>query len=250
MKQPELRVDKTLPTPAYLQLLEQLRQLITAGTLRPGQALPSERGLSEQLGLSRMTVRHAFDALASEELVEQRQGSGTYVRSRALEQTIDRLAGYTDEINHLGHQPGSRLLGVERRAAGRAAGSALNVAASDEVLVIRRLRLVDDEPVAIQVAHLAPQFKELSLETLEQLGSLYAALRQQFGIVPFRARQTISARLPQRREVELLGIKPDSPLLALERTSFASDGEPFEYVQSAYRGDSYRLALDLRAPDH
>jgi GntR family transcriptional regulator len=248
VKPPELRVDKKLPTPAYLQLKQQLQQAITAGTLRPGQALPSERELSDRLGLSRMTIRHAFESLVAEELVEQRQGSGTYVRSRALEQTIDRLAGYTDEIRHLGHEPGSRQLGVERRSAGREAGQALGVSPASELLVIRRLRMVDEEPVAIQVAHLAPQLAGLSLDRLEQLGSLYATLKQQFGVTPFRARQTISARLPTRQEMELLGITRDSPVLALERTSFASDGQPFEYVQSAYRGDSYRLALDLRAP--
>jgi GntR family transcriptional regulator len=248
VKPPEYRVDKKLPTPAYLQLKQQLQQAIVAGALRPGQALPSERELSEQLGLSRMTIRHAFESLAAEELVEQRQGSGTYVRSRALEQTIDRLVGYTDEIQHLGREPGSRQLGVERRPAGLVAGRALGTPSSTEVLVIRRLRLVDQQPVAIQVAHLAPQLTGLSLETLGQLGSLYATLKQQFGVAPFRARQTISARLPTRQEMELLEITHENPVLALERTSFASDGQPFEYVQSAYRGDSYRLALDLRAP--
>jgi GntR family transcriptional regulator len=180
--------------------------------------------------------------------VEQRQGSGTYVRSRALEQTIDRLLGYTDEIRHLGYEPGARLLGVQYQAAGREAGQALGAAPAEELLVIRRLRLADGEPVAIQVAHLAPRLSGLSLEAFEELGSLYGALKQQFGITPFRARQTISARLPSKTEMELLGITRDSPVLALERTSFASDGQPFEYVKSAYRGDSYRLALDLRAP--
>jgi len=64
-----------------------------------------------------------------------------------------------------------------------------------------------------------------------------------------RARQTISARLPRRREQTLLGVGALEPVLALERITFDPDEVPFEYVRSAYRGDRYRFALDLRAPD-
>lgn len=247
--EPNLRIDKTQRTPAYLQLRQQLERAITDGTLAAGQALPSERELADTLGLSRMTVRHAFEELAAEGLVEQRRGSGTYVRSRPLEQTVDRVLGYTDEARRLGFRPGSRLLGAERRAAGPAAAGALGVDPRDEILVLTRLRTADGEPLAIQTAHLPPRFAELSLATLERVGSLYRAIQTQFGPTPHRARQTISARLPAKNERELLGIGRDTPVLALERTTFDTAGRALEFVTSAYRGDRYRLALDLRAPD-
>mgnify|MGYP001270049879 CR=1 FL=1 len=242
-----MKVDKNLPTPAYLQLKEHLARGIRAGELRPGQALNSERQLAESLGLSRMTVRHAFEALVADGLVVQRQGSGTYVRGRPLEQTIDRLAGFTEEMRQLGLEPGARQLDVSLKPAGPAASAALLVNASEPLLVVTRLRTASDQPVAIQVAHLAPELRGLSLETLERLGSLYRAIAQEFGRQPARARQTISARLPTDTEMDLLSVARDNPVLALERTTFDSDGKPFEYVRSAYRGDLYRLALDLRA---
>lgn len=242
-----MRIDKSLPTPAYLQLKEHLARSIVSGELRPGQALSSERQLADSLGLSRMTVRHAFEALVAEGLVEQRQGSGTYVRGRPLEQTIDRLAGFTEEMRQLGLKPGARQLEVTLQPAGTAAATALGVKASEHLLVITRLRTASEQPVAVQVAHLAPALRSLSLDTLEQHGSLYRAIAHQFGRQPGRARQTISARLPTTAEMELLQIAADNPVLALERTTFDLDGKPFEYVQSAYRGDLYRLALDLRS---
>src|SRR5690606_28658090 len=77
-----LAVDKTRPTPAYLQLSEQLTRSIEEGDLIAGSALPSERVLALDLGLSRMTVRRAFEELVAAGVVEQRQGSGTFVRPR------------------------------------------------------------------------------------------------------------------------------------------------------------------------
>ena len=242
-----LRIDKTLPTPVYLQLRNQLTSLISEGAWPSGTALPSERDLAAALKLSRMTVRHAFAALEEEELVEPRRGSGTYVKARRLEQTIDRLTGFTEEARHLGFRPGARLLEFGTLAADRDIAAALGCQEGATVLRISRLRTADDDPLALQDAYLRPTLAHLSVDDLRGHGSLYRTLEQRFGVVAQRARQTISARLPRRREQILLGIEALEPVLALERITFDPDDHPFEYVRSAYRGDRYRFALDLRA---
>lgn len=247
MKLSDIQIDKALPTPAYLQLKDRLGRAIDSGLLRPGSALPSERSLAASLGLSRMTVRRTFEELVRDGRVEQRQGSGTYVRGQPLEQIIDRVLGFTDEARHLGLQPGSKLLKVETVSADASVATALLLQPSDLVLRVTRLRTTDGEPLALQEAYLPGRLLGLSISELERSGSLYKSLEKQFGIRPVRARQTIGARLPTRVEVVELGIGRDVPVLALERTTYGSDEEPFEYVRSAYRGDRYRMALDLRA---
>ena len=242
-----LTIDKARPTPAYLQLKEQLTRAIEDGALAPGTALPSERTLAVDLGLSRMTVRRAFEELVGAGVVEQRQGSGTFVRARPLEQVIDRVLGFTDEARNLGFEPGSRLLATNRLAADEHVARALEIGRGVEVLQVTRLRTATAEPLALQDAHLAPRLSGISLKLLEETGSLYTTLEKQFGITPSRARQTIAARLPTDHECRLLGIGKLVPVLALERTTYAEDGLPFEYVRSAYRGDIYRMALDLRS---
>ncbi len=249
MKPDIVRVDKRLPTPAYLQLKQQLAHAIHDGDLHPGSALPSERELALDLGLSRMTVRRAFETLVEEGLVEQRQGSGTYVRTKPVVQVIDRVLGFTDEARHLGFRPGSRLIEAVRAPAETDVAEALMVPAGFEVLRITRLRTADDVPLALQTSHLSPAVDALSLGRLRELGSLYAALDAQFGLRPARARQTIGARLPTRHEGALLEIPRDVPVLWLERTTYGADGVPFEFARSAYCGDRYRVALDLRAPE-
>jgi len=244
-----LRIDKSLPTPAYLQLRDQLAGVIGDGGWPVGRALPSERDLALALGLSRMTVRRAFGELEGDQLVEPRHGSGTYVRPRRLEQTIDRLVGFTDEARHLGFRPGARLLEFGPVEADADVAQALRCPVGTLVLRIARLRTADDAPLSLQHAYLRPSLLALSAADLERDGSLYRTLERRFGVVPQRARQTISARLPQRRERALLGIGAHDPVLALERTTFDPDDLPFEFVRSAYRGDNYRVALDLRSPE-
>lgn len=242
-----LQIDKGLPTPAYLQLKEKLAAAIERGVLPVGAALPSERELAERIGLSRMTVRRAFAELALDQRVEQRQGSGTYVLPRRLEQPVDHLKGFVDEARQLGFEAGSLLLGAEGVFAEPAVAEALRLEPGAKVLRITRLRTADGAPLALQVAHLAPGLLGLSLERLAQEGSLYRALAAQFGVRPQRARQTVMARPPSRQELELLRLSAQVPVLALERTTFDAADVPFEYVRSAYRGDRYRMALELRA---
>lgn len=246
-----LEVDKALPTPAYLQLTEQLKAAIQAGELRAGSALPSERDLAEQLGLSRMTVRRALEELAAERFVEQRRGSGTYVLGKQLEQPLDRVQGFTEEAQVLGFKPGSVLLEVAQVPADEEIAAALQLGEHDTVLRISRLRTADDEPLALQTSHLPPAYLTLSADLLKAEGSLYRALAQQFGIAPSGATQAVSARLPNAYERAMLMIPNTVPILALERTTFHSPvdtiHQPFEYVRSAYRSDRYKMLLELRA---
>ncbi len=242
-----LEVDKSLPTPAYLQLTAQIKHAIQTGELATGSALPSERELADNLGLSRMTVRRAIQELAEARYVEQRRGSGTYVLGRRLEQPVDRVQGFTDEAKVLGFKPGSVVLDLQKVIADEEVATALELEKGEKVLRISRLRTADDEPLALQVSHLAPAFLDLSIEQLKAMGSLYQTLKEQFGITPSGAEQVISARLPTPYEKTMLAISEAVPVLALERTTFIENRAPFEYVRSAYRSDRYRVLLELRA---
>jgi len=244
-----LEIDKAQPTPAYLQLQEKLRRAILEGDIGAGEALPSERDLALNLGLSRMTVRRALEALVAERLAERRQGSGTYVLPRRLEQTVDRVLGFTEEAKGLGFRAGSELLEALEVPADAQVAEALGIPPDTPVLRLTRLRTADGSPLAVQVSHLEPHLKTVPLETLRATGSLYGTLERAFGLLPHHARQVVGARLPTKEEALRLGLGRGVPVLAIERTTFGASGSPFEFVRSAYRGDKYRVALELRAPE-
>ncbi len=243
-----ITIDKTQPTPAYLQLQDKLQSAILGGDIAPGEALPSERDLADALGLSRMTVRRALELLVGQKLAERRQGSGTYVLPRRLEQTVDRVLGFADEAKSLGFEAGSTLLESLALPADAGVAAALKLAPGTLVRRITRLRTADGEPLAVQVAHLPPPYAALPEAALSESGSLYRALAEHYELIPRRARQSVGARQPSRRERELLELPRGVPVLALERTTFGADDTPFEFVRSAYRGDKYQLGLELRAP--
>lgn len=244
-----ISVDKSHPTPAYLQLKAQLGRAIRERRLPPGSALPSERQLAEDLDLSRMTVRRAMEELAGTGLIEKRQGSGTYVRGRPVEQTFDRVLGFTDEAEALGFAPGTTLLEMQEKPADEVTASALQISEKETVLAVTRLRTADDAPLAIQIAYLAPPYLDLSREKLRRNESLYRTLDIQFGVAPHHAYQTVAARLPTEWERRRLDMPVHVPVLAMERTTLDERGVPFEYVRSVYRGDRYRLAQNLRPPE-
>ena len=244
----QFKIDKKLPTPAYLQLKTNIIDAIAGSEIKSDTALPSERELANYLGLSRMTVRRAFDELVNEHYLERRQGSGTYILPKPVEQTMDRVLGFSDEAKNLGFKAGSKLLETKVETVNKHIAQKLQIDLNQKVLKITRLRTADGKPLAIQSSYLAPRLKDLSLDLLAKNGSLYQTIKEQFSIIPMAAKQTVAARITTPWEAELLNIAKDAPVLELERITLDHNNSPFEYVYNAYRGDRYKLLLELKAP--
>src|SRR3954454_4112192 len=86
------------PVPLYHQLEQDLLERITAGEFAPGDALPTEEGICEQYGVSRITVRRALDALIGQGLIIRRRGVGSFVAERREGVRSVRLSGSLDDF--------------------------------------------------------------------------------------------------------------------------------------------------------
>ena len=104
-----LQTGESTRAVAYLRLRRALQNLMDAGVLRPGQALPSERDLAQLLDLSRVTIRKALAGLIESGLLVQRQGAGTFVAERILRQ-FSRLTSFTDDLRERGLNPQVKFL--------------------------------------------------------------------------------------------------------------------------------------------
>lgn len=241
-------VDKASPLPLYYQLKELLRAEIERGVWRPGDLIPSERELCQTYGISRITVRQALSDLVGEGLLRRDQGRGTFVAAQKIRKTLSRLTGFTAEMHGRGRKPGSRVLRQELAPALPRVAESLEVEAGQPVVLLRRLRLADGEPVGIEAAHLRfPGCEALLQEDLS--GSLYEVLERRHGILPTQADESLEAEPCGRREAELLGIEPRAPVLLIQRLTRDQSLRPFEYVESVYRGDSYVFQVRLLAEE-
>jgi GntR family transcriptional regulator len=211
-----------------------------------GDALPSERRLAGELGVSRPTLRAAIEELVAEGLLDRRHGSGTYVTEPRIAVPLT-MSSFTEDMIRRGMRPGGRVLSFRAGPAGPRIGRRLAVSPAEEVLTIRRLRLADGATMAIETLYvrraLLPELRRDDLEGR----SFYALLRER-GIVLASGRETIEPTVTTAEEAEVLGVPVHAPAFLFERITHDDKGDPVEYVRSLYRGDRYRLELDLRPP--
>src|SRR5947209_19819992 len=99
-----------------------------------GTAIPSERQLSADLGVSRLTVRAALDDLAREGYLIRRRGSGTYVQHPKISQELT-ITSFSDDMRRRGMAPSSTTLSLTRELAGARLGCFLKLAPGDAYLV-------------------------------------------------------------------------------------------------------------------
>jgi GntR family transcriptional regulator len=229
------------------QVRDQLRELINGK--QPGEAMPSERDLSEQLGVSRPTLRAAIDDLARDGLLVRRHGRGTFTSRRKINQDLTPVTTGGFAVPPAESTWFSRVVELRVEPAGARLGQRLSVSPSDDLLYVQRVRIVDETPMAIEKirlpAALVPGIGRADFEA----GSLYHLLRLRYEVMPTDAVQTTEPTVTDAVEARLLGVPLHAPALLFERTTRDSLGRVIEYTRSIYRGDRYRITTHLTFDD-
>lgn len=240
-----MKIDKTSVVPIYFQLKTLIQERISSGEYPVGMCLPSEREYCEEYSISRMTVRQAISDLVNESLLRRERGKGTYVAQPKIEQGLQALTSFTEDMKRRNMHPGTRLIHMTTCPATSRVARQLGIEDGESVFEITRLRLADDEPMAIETAYV-PICNLPNLTEKVATGSLYEVMRER-GIEIAHATQTLEASLAKVTEATKLNIKNKAPVLLIERTTYASGGQAIEFVKSVYRGDRYKFAIDLRS---
>lgn len=227
----------TTRAPKYHLVMEQIVDLIAE--LEPGSSMPTERELAVTLGTSRTTLRQALAALAADGRIARTQGSGTFV-AEPDRVYVHQMTSYSEDLRAQGRVPSSVVLEVTRVAPKPDVATALEVGPEQQVHRIERLRLVDGEPLALEVAHLPGPKPRLRAE-LDRRGSLYDTLREAYDVTLARAEDVVETGLATPREAEVLGVDVGAPMLVVRRTAHDADGRPVEYTRSVFRGDRFRF---------
>jgi len=228
-------------SPLYMQLARKLTQDVRDGRYQADQALPSERTLSEQQGVSRVTARKAIDQLVEQGLVVRRRGSGNYIAPR-IEQPLSTLSSFSEQLQQRGYTPHSHWLKRELAAADADEQLALGLSPGARVARLERLRLADEVVMAYETsvipASVLPQPQEVA-------HSLYAHL-DAVGQMPVRALQHIRAMNASKELAARLGVPEGQAVLFITRVGYLESGVAVELTHSYCRSDYYDFVAELR----
>ena len=239
-------LNRKSKVPLYFQLYEMLRGYIIRGEWQPDTMIPPESELCNVYEVSQITARQALDKLVNDGLIYRQRGRGSFVSQPAIETSLTRIISFTEDMQQRGFSAGSQTFfsGVIEASQGLAEN--LQVEPGEEIAQIHRLRFADDEPLSIEKASLVHRYCPGVLDGDYETNSLREILRDQFGIRLVRAQQSIRALSANNEQAQLLLIKPNAPLLSLDRISYTQDDVPLEYLQIFYRADRYILHAELQ----
>ncbi|MFP3357359.1 GntR family transcriptional regulator [Planococcus sp. SIMBA_143] len=238
-------LDKQSPIPIYIQIEEQLKQQIQQGDFSVGTSIPSERELSERFAVSRMTVRQSITNLVNDGLLYREKGRGTFVASPKVEQPLNGLTSFTEDMESRGMVPSSKLIGFEILEPEIDVAHELQLEQGDQVYFVERIRFADDKPMAIERTFLpVKRFPNLTEESFG--GSLYAVIETEQQLKISRATQRMEAGLVKKEDAVLLEIQLPAAILIIERISYLEGDLPFEVVRSTYRADRYKFTTEIQ----
>ncbi|WP_234417732.1 GntR family transcriptional regulator [Miniimonas sp. S16] len=229
------------PVTKHAQLRAILLERVTS-QWAPHQAIPSERELMAEFGVSRATVREAIRQLVEEQRLYRVHGKGTFVAADRVESRL-HLASFTDDMRRRGLVPSTLVRHVRLVPAPVEVAAALGLAPDEEVWEIERLRLAGGAPMALERGFYSNRLLP-DLGGIELTGSLYSIMALGYGLRIDGAEQTVWSELATRSTADPLGVGVGAPLMVFRRTSRAS-GRPVEYVTSWYRGDRYQIHMSL-----
>ncbi|MDG5473948.1 GntR family transcriptional regulator [Jeotgalibacillus sp. ET6] len=237
-------LDKQSHLPIYVQIEERLKSQIKSGAFKSGDPVPSERELSEMYEVSRMTVRQAIMNLVSEGLLYREKGKGTFVSQEKIEQPLQGLTSFTEDMRSRGMHPDNKLIGFHKIKPDADIAAKLKLSETDDLFMVKRIRYADQKPMAIETTYipvkLLPDLNEESVK-----GSFYTYIQEKLKLTISHASQSIEALLAEPEEANLLNIQEPSAVLHIERLSYLSNDIPFEVVHSTYRADRYKFRSEI-----
>jgi GntR family transcriptional regulator len=235
-----MHIDKKSPIPAYYQLKNIILQKIEQGAYSAGSLIPSERELSEILGISRMTVRQALTELVLEGVLHREKGKGTFISQPKLEQK--NMTSFSETVIREGLVPTTEILHFSNGLVPEEIWNQLEIKPDDKVYVLRRLRLASGQPVGIEEDFIPEKYCP-GFESCDLTGSLYRLLREEYGLEIAYADHIIESSAPSKEERELLQITKAIPVLKVTCVNYAGSHAKLVYERSVYRSDYYKYSL-------
>ncbi|ADG92551.1 transcriptional regulator, GntR family [Arcobacter nitrofigilis DSM 7299] len=226
--------------PLYIQLKKKLLKDIQ-DNYKPGDLLSPEVKLEKEYEVSRITIRKAIELLERDNVLERKQGSGTYIKEQKILYDANSIGSLTQRLNKQNHKLTTKSIEFEVIKKEHYVKELLKC---DTLLCIKRFREMDGIPFALMLNYL--DFDKVpNLKKKFNIESLYTFLKDEYNIEFFNAQETVEAKDSTKEEAQKLGIKEGSALLSLHRLSFDKDNNPVEYSDILIKANMYKHKITL-----
>lgn len=239
-------LDSTSSVSLYLQLKKIFINKIISKEWKFEDKIPPELDLCEQYNVSRITVRQALSELVNEGYLTRKQGKGTFVSIPKIEQNLTSFYSISEEFKKMGFVPHSDLLEFSLQIPVQEICEKLNLSEeNNKAYYFKRLRYADDLVVAVESTYIpADLFCGLKEEDIKQK-HLYDVMRDNYGIIPNSAEESIGATLIGEKESIYFRLKKGFPALSLERLTY-NNNRCIEFTYGVIRGDKYKFRVNLK----
>lgn len=240
-----MKLDENNPLPLYLQVKGVLEKKIRSDEWKPGEKIPTEKELAEQLDVSNITVKRAVIDLVNEGLLYRKRGKGTFVISSVPEKEIYSSVFFTSGQNETTIH---KLLDYTIEKADSDIAKVLEINEGDEVINIQRLGIEDGEPMSIEYTYLPKKiFNDNFIEGAEN-ELIYNILKKKFNLKLSTAKNYFSGIVANQTDAKLLNIQKNTPLFVWERITHAEPGLVVEYSKFIMRQDKEKYYLEVKLP--
>jgi GntR family transcriptional regulator len=246
MSRPAATLLALSPLPLYAQIKDALRARILDGTYAPHSQMPSEYELCAMFDVSRITVRQALGDLQKEGLLFKLHGKGTFVSRPKAFQNVTSLQGFAEAMSSMGYEIVNQLQSVRFVKADRQVAIRLDVPEGSRVAEIHRVRLLNREPVSLEVTWLPEALGKRVASADLETRDIFLILENDCAVPLGHADVSIDAILADEDIAKALRVDEGSPVLRIERLTHDTDGKPIDFEYLYFRGDAfqYRLRID------
>ena len=234
----------------YETVIDFIHEQIANGSLTIGDLIPSESQLSKKLNVSIGTVRKAIDKLENTKLLYRHHGKGTYVSDYNFDNSMFNFVSY-------GSGTGSSIrihktTPIRKKIkANSEISHELGIKNGDDVIYIERRGYIDKKsPVMIEKSWwIADTVEGLQQSNLHIPDLLYALISKQFNTHITSSKEVLTAGIANKKNSEILNIKPGSPVVILHRHSYATGKGLVEFRITTGRADMFSYTTTIGNPD-
>lgn len=242
----EIELDKTLKTPLYQQLKNNILNLIWNNSIQSGDILPSEVNIANKLGISVSTVRQCMNQLASEGYIEKRRNRGTIVLNRKINLGYsDSISNFDERVKKLGLKPETKILTLKVDSPTEDDINNLQIPKDEKVITLERLRKINKKPIVLIKSVIPYEKNKYILSKDLNTESLYDLFENHPTSSLYKVQRRLYAKIANKNEAEILEVNPSTALLTVETLAYNSDNEIMEYSLSYSAEDQNEYTFEV-----